>query len=69
MIKKSSVEKWKLPKILLYVKDDGDIVSITCKSCKEHYVDDDDDESEEELLKKFTGKNGSIGFEMDKRLA
>ena len=61
MIKKSSVEKWKLPKILLYVKDDGDIVSMTCKSCKEHYVDDDD-ESEEELLKKFYWKKWKYWF-------
>ena len=50
MVKKSTVEKWKLPEINVHVNDNGDVISI---SCKEYYMDDD--ESREEL-KKFTRK-------------
>ena len=53
MIKKSSVQKWELPQINVDVNDDGDVISISCKSCKEYYVDDDEGREE---LKKFTGK-------------
>ena len=53
MVKKSTVEKWELPEINVDVNDDGDVISISCKICKEYYVDDG--ESREEL-KKVTRK-------------
>ena len=53
MVKKSSVEKWELPQINVDVNDDGDVISISCKSCKKYYVDDDEGREE---LKKFTRK-------------
>ena len=50
---KSTVEKWELPEINVDVNDDGDVISKSCKICKEYYVDDDEGREE---LKKFTGK-------------
>ena len=64
MVKKSTVEKWELPEINVDVNDDGDVISISCKICKEYY--EDDDEGREEL-KKFTGKV-RVGCKMDKRI-
>lgn len=34
MVKKSTVEKWELPKKSLDVNDAGDVVSINCKFVK-----------------------------------
>ena len=53
MATKSTVEKWELPEINLAVTDNGDAISISCKTCKEYYVDDNEGKEES---KKFTGK-------------
>ena len=52
MVKKA-VEKWKLPQINVDEKNDGDVVSISCKMCKEYHVNDDEGR---EKLTRFTGK-------------
>ena len=53
MFKKSTVKKWELPEINVDVNDDGNVISVSCKICKEYYGDDDEGREE---LKKFTGK-------------
>ena len=53
MVKKSKLEKCELPEIHVDVNDNGDVVSISCKICKEYYVHD---EAGREELEKFTRK-------------
>ena len=53
MVKKSIIETWELPKTSLNANDDGNVILISCKNCKEYYVDDGEGREE---LNKFTGR-------------
>ena len=60
---KVKLKKGELHKISLNVNEDGDVLIIRCKICKEYYVDN---EGREEL-KKFTGKVKELVVEWTNR--
>ena len=52
MVKKATVDRWNIPEINTSVNDNGDVVTIHCKICKEFYSDDEEGRS---LLQSLNG--------------